>query len=104
GVGDRGGLRAFPDRAPARDVGEARTEAGMILERSDGLVRIEAREPALHRVSVRPAGGRRAPRYWCDTAYPVELIRAILDVKGAAWVCDEIAREEDPREIQRAFE
>jgi SAM-dependent methyltransferase len=76
----------------------------IVLDRSDGMVRIEERAPSLRRVSVRPAGGRRAPRDSCDTAYPVELIRAILDVKGAAWVCDEIAREEDPREIQRAFE
>jgi SAM-dependent methyltransferase len=35
-----------------------------------------------------------------ETAYPVELIRAILDVKGPGWVCDEIMREESPRYVE----
>lgn len=75
----------------------------MILDRSDGVVLIEERGRT-RRVTVRPAAGRRAPRYWFDTAYPVELIRAILDVKGVAWVCDELAREEDPAALRGSFE
>src|SRR5690349_18262824 len=37
-----------------------------------------------------------SPRLECETAYPIDLIQLILDVKGAAWVCDEITRDEDP--------
>ena len=37
-----------------------------------------------------------SPRLECETAYPLDLIRLILDVKGAAWICDEITRDEDP--------
>ena len=31
-----------------------------------------------------------------ETAYPVALIQRILDQKGPSYLCDEIAREEDP--------
>ena len=37
------------------------------------------------------------------TAYPLELIREILNVKGAGWLCDEIKRDEDPDYLERAF-
>ncbi len=30
----------------------------------------------------------------CETAYPVDLIRQIFEVKGPGWLCDEIARDE----------
>jgi len=32
----------------------------------------------------------------CETAYPVELIRKIMEAKPLRWVCDEIVREESP--------
>ena len=47
-------------------------------------VKIELRDPTVF-----------SPRFECETAYPIDLIQLILDVKGAAWVCDEIARDED---------
>jgi 2-polyprenyl-3-methyl-5-hydroxy-6-metoxy-1,4-benzoquinol methylase len=36
----------------------------------------------------------------CDTAYPEDLIRAIADVKGPGWLCDEIMREESPQYVR----
>jgi len=36
-----------------------------------------------------------------ETDYPLELIQEILRVKGPAWICDEIARDEDPNYVQR---
>ena len=30
----------------------------------------------------------------CETTYPLELVRLIYEVKGPAWLCDEISREE----------
>ncbi len=35
------------------------------------------------------------PRLACETSYPPDLIEAILGVKGIAYLCDEIARDED---------
>lgn len=35
------------------------------------------------------------------TAYPIELVENILEVKGLNYLCDEIMRDEDPHYIQR---
>jgi len=37
-----------------------------------------------------------SPSLAIETAYPPELIASVLDVKGPAWLCDEIRRDEDP--------
>ena len=42
-----------------------------------------------------------SPRTMCDTSYPPDLIKQILDVKGVEWLCDEIARDEDPVYVQK---
>jgi 2-polyprenyl-3-methyl-5-hydroxy-6-metoxy-1,4-benzoquinol methylase len=62
-----------------------------VMELGDGRRRVTVipRDPAQH-VSVRS---------W-ETRYPLDLIRAILEVKGIAWVGDEIQRDEDPRYVQ----
>ncbi len=36
-----------------------------------------------------------SPLLTCKTTYPTELISTVLDAKGPAWLCDEIARDED---------
>jgi len=41
-----------------------------------------------------------SPRTQWTTRYPVDLIKAVLQVKGAAYLCDEIARDEDPAYVQ----
>ncbi|MBV9209020.1 MAG: class I SAM-dependent methyltransferase, partial [Acidobacteria bacterium] len=35
-----------------------------------------------------------------ETKYPLELIRLVLEVKGAAYLCDELRRDEDPEYLQ----
>jgi 2-polyprenyl-3-methyl-5-hydroxy-6-metoxy-1,4-benzoquinol methylase len=35
-----------------------------------------------------------------ETGYPPELIKMILDVKGPAYLCDELRRDEDPQYLQ----
>jgi len=37
-----------------------------------------------------------SPSLAIETTYPPELIASVLDVKGPAWLCDEIRRDEDP--------
>jgi 2-polyprenyl-3-methyl-5-hydroxy-6-metoxy-1,4-benzoquinol methylase len=77
-------------------------EAGRVLfQRADGTVAVEARSGPLRRLEARPAGGSAAS---CETSYPLDLIEAILEVKGVAWVCDEISRDQDPGSLQRFFE
>lgn len=44
------------------------------------------------------------PHKCCETSYPVELIQLILSVKGPAWLCDEIMRDEDPSYVQMHLE
>ena len=40
----------------------------------------------------------------CQTAYPLDLIEKILEVKGPAYLCDEIMREEDTNYVQTHLE
>ena len=84
---------------------DAAPEAGRgstVLSRSDGTVEIEELGGAKRRVTARRT--RAAVAGSCETSYPLELIERILDVKGVAWLCDEISRDQDPGSIQRYFE
>ena len=36
-----------------------------------------------------------------ETSYPIELIEKIFGIKGPSWVCDEIARDEDPNYVSQ---
>jgi SAM-dependent methyltransferase len=58
-----------------------------VEELGDGLRRIEARLDD-------PSGFVARPE--CRTTYPLPLIERLLDLKGPEWLCDEIARDEDP--------
>jgi 2-polyprenyl-3-methyl-5-hydroxy-6-metoxy-1,4-benzoquinol methylase len=76
----------------------------MILHDAAGSIEIEERGGGARRVMTQLRAGPPPTRAWCDTSYPLDLIQSILDVKGAAWVCDEISRDQDPEAIQRYFE
>jgi 2-polyprenyl-3-methyl-5-hydroxy-6-metoxy-1,4-benzoquinol methylase len=82
----------------------SRRAGNMILHHADGWIEIEERGDGARRVVAWPCGGRPPARAWCDTSYPLALIRSILKVKGVAWVCDEISRDQDPEGIQKYFE
>ena len=45
-----------------------------------------------------------SPRLDCVTTYPDELIQLIIDIKEPAWLCDEIARDEDHGYVQAHLE
>jgi ubiquinone/menaquinone biosynthesis C-methylase UbiE len=45
-----------------------------------------------------------SPRLECETGYPPSLVELILQVKGPAWLCDEIARDEDPAYVLKHLE
>lgn len=75
-----------------------------ILSHPAGTVRIEELPGDRRRLHVEMAdpGAFVAGRTW-DTAYPVDLVRHVLDVKGPAWVCDELRRDEDPSYVEAAL-
>jgi trans-aconitate methyltransferase len=57
------------------------------------------------RVSVRPLNPDLfVSRSTVETSYPDELIELIFSIKGASWVCNEIARDEDPTYVQFELE
>lgn len=73
-----------------------------IIAHADGELHITDIDNGLRRVTVKPAETTQfiAVRS-CETAYPTDLIEKILAVKGIAWVCDEINRDEDPNYVSK---
>jgi 2-polyprenyl-3-methyl-5-hydroxy-6-metoxy-1,4-benzoquinol methylase len=67
-----------------------------------GRVRLERRDGGRTRLRVEMNDPRAfvAHRTW-ETSYPIALIERILALKGPAYLCDEIMREEDPHYVAR---
>jgi 2-polyprenyl-3-methyl-5-hydroxy-6-metoxy-1,4-benzoquinol methylase len=72
------------------------------LTHPGGELRIDQLPTGRSRISVQLADPDAfAPQSEWETGYPVELIASVLEVKGPAYVCDEIMREEDPGYVER---
>ena len=56
-------------------------------------IKVELRDPKIF-----------SPSLECETGYSIELISLILEIKGPVWLCDEIARDEDPDYVLKHFE
>jgi len=74
------------------------------LEVDDSTVMITELADGIRTVEVQPRADLFVPLRTCRTSYPVELIRLILDVKGPAYLCDEISRDVNPAYVQRDLE
>lgn len=71
----------------------------MVLEHPNGRVQIEGLDNGRRRIGVQPrVASIYIHRASCDTAYPIDLIKQILEVKGPEYLCDEISRDEDSRD------
>lgn len=72
-----------------------------ILNHRDGRVHVD-RNPdgTKHVLTVDANAGVyvHCPRW--ETAYPLDLIEQVLEVKGPGYVCDELRRDEDPLYVQ----
>ncbi len=66
------------------------------IEQPGGRVAISQLPDGHRRVVVHPDTGTFVSQPECLTTYPVDLIRRIVEIKSLGWVCDEIARDEDP--------
>jgi 2-polyprenyl-3-methyl-5-hydroxy-6-metoxy-1,4-benzoquinol methylase len=73
-----------------------------ILTHPDALIRVEDRN-GKHTISVEPRDGLFTPIKQWETDYPLELIEHVLQVKGPAYLCDEITRDENPLYVQHSF-
>jgi SAM-dependent methyltransferase len=62
-----------------------------LTELDNGRLRVD--------VTMSDPGAFVMDNHW-ETAYPPELIAAILFIKGPAWLCDELRRDEDPAYVE----
>jgi 2-polyprenyl-3-methyl-5-hydroxy-6-metoxy-1,4-benzoquinol methylase len=71
----------------------------MVIEHSDARVVVEPLDGGRNRVVVEAPPDTFIAKRECETGYPPALIERILEVKGPAYLCDEIVREEDPQYV-----
>ncbi len=72
------------------------------IDHPEGRVFVEPLASGRNRVRVELRDADTfAPSLSWDTSYPVPLIKRVLGVKGPAWLCDEIMRDEDPGYVER---
>jgi len=76
------------------------------IQYDDASVTVETLESGKTRLMVEPSSEDKIfiPERFCETTYPIDLIKNILDVKGPAYLCDEILREESPDYLQKNIE
>ncbi len=70
------------------------------LEHGDGRVSVEEQADGRRLVTAHPNPGVYVSRPEWSTAYPMPLIEKILRSKGPSYLCDEIARDEDPDYVE----
>jgi 2-polyprenyl-3-methyl-5-hydroxy-6-metoxy-1,4-benzoquinol methylase len=56
------------------------------------------------RVTTRSLRGRLVPRGSCETTFPRELIEQLVRTTGPEWICDAIARHEDPGYVRKVIQ
>ena len=52
------------------------------------------------RVSTRSLVGNPVPRATCETNFPLEVVQRLLRTTSPEWICDVLARHEDPAYVQ----
>jgi SAM-dependent methyltransferase len=75
---------------------EARDAEPIVLDHPEGTVTLTQLPGNRRRVTVETHDtATYVSRASCETSYTPDLIAAVLEVKGIAYLCDEIARDED---------
>ena len=74
------------------------------LKHEEAVIKVERLSSGKNRILVEPLGKELfIPHSNWDTAYPLDLIEKIMEVKGPAWLCDEIMRDESPDYVQKSL-
>lgn len=73
---------------------------GLVLSNADARIRLEELPSKRTLVRVESPGATYIHTASCETSYPTALIEAILQVKGPAFLCDEILRDESASYVQ----
>lgn len=71
------------------------------LQHREGDVFIEELPDGRRRIRVVPAAGQFVHETDWTTDYPLDLIKLIFEINGAAGLCFEIMRDEDPNFVQK---
>src|SRR5262249_2083864 len=74
-----------------------------VLNHPDAYVRIEEGRTGKRMILIEPKGELFVPFKAWETAYPLDLIEHVLQVKGPAHLCDEIMRDEDTMYVPHHF-
>lgn len=75
-----------------------------IIEHKDANVHIEELSTIKNKIYVKLINDDLfMPTKTCVTSYPIGLIKKILDIKGPAYLCDEILRDESPDYVQKSL-
>ena len=75
------------------------------FEHPTGSVLVTDLENGNRKIEVKLRDARIfSPSLQCETTYRDELIQLIIDIKEPAWLCDEIARDEDRGYVQAHLE
>jgi SAM-dependent methyltransferase len=81
-------------------VGIDAAQQAVWLEHDRGRVSIHELPDGQRRVVTHPEPGVHVSLSECVTRYPIDLIEQILRVKSPSYLCDEIARDEDPNYVR----
>ena len=73
------------------------------IHHAEGEVFIEELPDKRRRISVKPKTGHFAIAETWTTRYPMDLIELMLEVHGAADLCFEIMRDEDPSLVEKSL-
>lgn len=77
----------------------------VVLRHLGGTVYVQELPNGKRQISVRLVDKATfMPHRSCQTTYSLQLIREILEVKGPAWLCDEIMRDQDYGYVQSRLE
>ena len=73
-----------------------------ILKHKDAVIKIQQLPSRKKRIFVERLNEKLfIPHSTWETAYPFHLIERILQIKGPAWLCEVIMRDESPDYLQK---
>lgn len=79
------------------------TAGGWQLTTPEAEIRATRIEEGRWRITTRSLRGLFVPRASCETTFPRELVEQLIRTTGPEWICDAIARHEDPTYVEKVI-